>query len=340
MTTARTIELQDVTIRYGSHTAVAGVSVTFEPGAIGLLGRNGAGKSSILKALLGLVRPTHGRLRILDLADGAPPAAVRARVGYMPERDSYLPMATGFEMVALLGRLSGMPRRDAWRRAHEVLYLVGLDEQRYRPVSGYSAGMRQKAKLAAALVHDPQVLFLDEPTNGLDPSGREDMLRLVRQLSRDLGKSVVLSTHILQDVESVCDAVVVLERGQVVAKGPLQELTRATERKVTFTVEPKSLDLAAAWPADLRVQALGGGRFTAWLLDDQPTQPLFAAVQRAGGSVGEFVPQRRSLEDVFFSAVQQGHGPTPAAAAAAAVAPGATPGVDRNLTPGDPEATT
>jgi ABC-2 type transport system ATP-binding protein len=238
--------------------------------------------------------------------------------------------------VALLGRLSGMPRRDAWRRAHEVLYLVGLDEQRYRPVSGYSAGMRQKAKLAAALVHDPQVLFLDEPTNGLDPSGREDMLRLVRQLSRDLGKSVVLSTHILQDVESVCDAVVVLERGQIVAEGPLRELTRATERKVTFTVEPKSLELAAAWPADLRVQALGGGRFTAWLLDDQPTQPLFAAVQRAGGSVGEFVPQRRSLEDVFFSAVQQGHGPAPAAAA---VGPGANPGADRKLSTGDPEAT-
>lgn len=335
MTAARTIELQDVTIRYGAHTAVAGVSVTFDPGVIGLLGRNGAGKSSILKALLGLVRPTQGRLRILDLVDGAPPAAVRARVGYMPERDSHLPMATGFEMVALLGRLSGMPRRDAWRRAHEVLYLVGLDEQRYRPVSGYSAGMRQKAKLAAALVHDPQVLFLDEPTNGLDPSGREDMLGLVRQLSRDLGKSVVLSTHILQDVESVCDAVVVLERGRVVAKGPLRELTRATERKVSFTVEPKGLDLAGAWPADLRVQAEGGGRFTAWLLDDQPTQPLFAAIQRAGGAVGEFVPQRRSLEDVFFSAVHQEQSASPALASGA---PGGSLGAPPSSANGAPEA--
>src|SRR5215510_3128345 len=214
-----TVELTDVVIRYGRHTAVAGVSVTFPAGAVGLLGRNGAGKSSILKALLGLVRPASGRMRILDLPENAPPEEIRARVGYMPERDCHLPGLNGFEMVSLLGRLSGLPERDAYRRAHEVLYLCGLDEQRYRPVSGYSAGMRQKVKLASALVHDPQVLFLDEPTNGLDPGGRQEMLELVRQLSRELGKSVVLSTHILQDVEAICDAVVVLDGGRVVAQG-------------------------------------------------------------------------------------------------------------------------
>lgn len=302
-----TVQLDHLSIHYGTYVAVTDVTVTFEPGAVGLLGRNGAGKSSILKALLGLVRPTSGRMRILDLPEDADAAAVRARVGYMPERDAHLPQATGFEMVSLLGMLSGMPRRDAWRRAHEVLYLVGLEEQRYRSVSGYSAGMRQKVKLAAALVHDPQVLFLDEPTNGLDPSGREDMLRLVRQLSRELGKSVVLSTHILQDVEAVCDGVVVLDRGRVVAKGPLHELTRATERRVVFTVEPTDVDVCAAMPGSVKVRADGGGRYTAWLLDDEPTQPLFAAVQRAGGVVREFVPQRRSLEEVFLRAVQ-GHG--------------------------------
>src|SRR5215510_2566887 len=171
-----TVELTDVVIRYGKHTAVAGVSVTFPTGAVGLLGLN------------------------------------------------------GFEMVSLLGGLSGLPERDAYRRAHEVLYLCGLEEQRYRPVSGYSTGMRQKVKLAQALVHDPQVLFLDEPTNGLDPGGRQEMLELVRQLSRELGKSVVLSTHILQDVEAICDAVVVLDGGRVVAQGPLRELTASKER--------------------------------------------------------------------------------------------------------------
>jgi len=215
------VALSHVTIRYGAKVAVQDVSVEFPRGAVALLGRNGAGKSSVLRALLGLVRPVSGEIHIDGVAVTRHGAALRRRIGYMPEREAYLPQASAFEMVALLGRLSGMSRRDAWRRAHEVLYLVGLDEQRYRPVSGYSAGMRQKTKLAAALVHDPGLVLLDEPTNGLDPAGRTDMLALVRRLG-ELGKSVVLSTHILPDVEDVCDAAVVLERGKVVARGSLQ----------------------------------------------------------------------------------------------------------------------
>ncbi len=214
-----TVQLKNLTIRYGSHVAVEDVSVVFPPGAVGLLGSNGAGKSSILKALLGLVRPAAGSIRILDLPDDVSPTALRSRVGYMPERDGHLPGMTGFDMVSMLGRLSGMPARGAYRRAHEVLYLTGLEEQRYRPVSGYSMGMRQKVKLAQALVHDPAVLLLDEPTNGLDPGGREEMLSIVRLLAQDLGKSVILSTHIMSDVEAVCESVVVLEHGRVKAQG-------------------------------------------------------------------------------------------------------------------------
>jgi len=300
------VELDGVTIRYGRHTAVADVSVALERGATGLLGRNGAGKSSILKALLGLVRPSSGRMRILDLPESADPAEVRARIGYMPERDAYLPNCTGFEMVSLLAMLSGMPRRDAWRRAHEVLYLVGLEEQRYRPVAGYSAGMRQKCKLASALVHDPQVLFLDEPTNGLDPAGRLDMLDLVRQLATELDKSVVLSTHILQDVESVCDTVVVLEQGRVVANGSLQTLLRAPEHGFTFAVEPAALDLPERLGDGLRLQRDGRGRYTAWLSASDSPQRLFLAVQAMGGTVQSLVPLRRSLEEVFLQAVQDG----------------------------------
>jgi len=319
-----TVVLDRLSIHYGRHPAVLDVSASFGAGAVGLLGRNGAGKSSILKALLGLVRPSQGSMRVLDLPADAGPEAVRAKVGYMPERDAYVPQATGFEMVSLLGMLSGMPRRDAWRRAHEVLYLVGLEEQRYRQLSGYSAGMRQKAKLAGALVHDPQVLFLDEPTNGLDPSGREDMLGLIRQLKADLGKSVVLSTHILQDVESVCDSVVVLEAGRVVARGALQDLTRATERRILLRVAPAALDFARFLPAAAKVRDEGDGRHTAWLLDDEPTQPLFAAVVQAGGVVLEFAPQRRSLEEVFLSAV--GSDATVAGARDDAVRPVERPG--------------
>ena len=298
------VELQNVTIRYGRRVAVEDLSVTFPDGAVGLLGRNGAGKSSVLKALLGLVRPSAGSMRFSSLPADASSTMIREHVGYMPERDAHLPQASGFDMVSLLGMLSGLPRRDAWRRAHEVLYLVGLEEQRYRPVAGYSAGMRQKAKLAAALVHDPDVLFLDEPTNGLDPAGRSEMLALVRQLSRELGKSVVFSTHILQDVETVCDAAVVMERGRCVAQGAVQELTAGAGHSYLMRVEPSAVDVLAVLGANYAVEPHGDGRFVVHLAADEASNALFAALSQAGVRVRSFVRQRRSLEDVFLSAVR------------------------------------
>jgi ABC-2 type transport system ATP-binding protein len=297
------VTLENVTIRYGSRVAVANLSVAFASGAVALLGRNGAGKTSVLKALLGLVRPESGSMHFAGLPAGAGPAAIRAHVGYMPERDAHLPQSSGFEMVALLGMLSGMTTRDAWRRAHEVLYLVGLDEQRYRPVSTYGAGMRQKVKLAAALVHDPALLFLDEPTNGLDPSGRADMLRLVRQLSQELGKSVVFSTHILPDVEAVCSAAVVLEQGRVVASGSLRELTRSSEQHHTLVVDSANDSLPAALAALGRVESAGPGRFQLWLPEGTDLRAVFVAVASADGTVRSLVLQRRSLEQVFLHAV-------------------------------------
>ena len=298
-----TVELHNVTIRYGDFVAVEDLSVTFQPGSVGLLGRNGAGKSSVLKALLGLVVPAAGTMRFGELPSGVSASEIRAHVGYMPERDAHLPQSSAFEMVSLLGMLSGLPQRDAWRRAHEVLYLVGLEEQRYRPVSGYSAGMRQKAKLAAALVHDPRVLFLDEPTNGLDPAGRREMLDLVRQLSRDLGKSVVFSTHILQDVEAVCDAAVVMERGRVVAQGDLQTLTAGADREYRLRVDPSDVAVADALAEQWRVESLGEGRYSVWLPDGADTHAVFGTVRRAGGSVRSMTRKRRTLEEVFLSAV-------------------------------------
>jgi ABC-2 type transport system ATP-binding protein len=300
-----TVRLEAVTIRYGARTAVDGVDAVIPAGAVGLLGRNGAGKSSILKALLGLVRPSSGRMTILDLPADAPPDVIRSRVGYMPERDCYLPGMSGFEMVALLASLSGLPERDAWRRAHEALYLVGLEEQRYRPVAGYSTGMRQKAKLAAALVHDPAVLFLDEPTNGLDPGGRAEMLGLVRQLCRDLGKSVVLSTHILQDVEQVCDAVVVLDQGKVVAQGALKELLATSTEVFEFLVEPADVRLQAA--AGVQIEPIDAGRYRVVFGRGGSTRELFALVQQSGGQVRQLVQRRRTLEELFLGAVGQTH---------------------------------
>lgn len=300
------VALSGLTIRYGDRTAVADLTVEFPSGAVGLLGRNGAGKSSILKALLGLVRPAAGTMRIGDLPPGLSAAELQQHVGYMPERDAHVASCTGFEMVALLGRLGGLQRRDAWRRAHEVLYLVGLGEQRYRPVAGYSAGMRQKVKLAAALVHDPAILFLDEPTNGLDPSGRADMLVLVRQLTRELGKSVLLSTHILQDVEEVCTAAVVLEAGRVVARGSIAELTGGgpTQWLVAVDAGGPPLEPLLAGIASVVPTRTGVSRVS--LVEGGSAQQVFARLVAAGVVVRSFAPQRRSLEEVFLTAVRGG----------------------------------
>lgn len=300
-----TVQVEGVTIRYGQIEAVSDVTATFPQGAVGLLGRNGAGKSSILRAILGLVRPSAGRMRILDLPADASPGQIRARVGYMPERECHVPGLSGYETVLLLGQLSGLPRGDAARRAHEVLYLVGLEEQRYRPVSGYSAGMRQRVKLAAALVHDPAVLFLDEPTNGLDPEGRQHMLDLVRQLSGELGKSVILSTHILQDVEATCQAVVVLEQGRVVAAGPLQELTRSERVQYHLAVDPPDLPLQVAVPAWVQLEPRGMGRYHVVMDGDRSVRDLFQLVDGCGGDVRQLALHRRRLEEVFLGAVNR-----------------------------------
>lgn len=302
-----TIELRGVTVRYGDFVAVKGVDAAFAPGAVGLLGRNGAGKSSILKAMLGLVRPSAGEIRIRGIDAGSQDLdAIRRRVGYMPERDAHLPGASGFQMVALLGELSGLERRDAWRRAHEVLYLVGLEEQRYRPVAGYSSGMRQKAKLAAALVHDPAILFLDEPTNGLDPGARADMLTLVRRLGGELGKSILLSTHVLQDVEAICDAVVVMEAGRVVAAGTVAALTSAAERELLLVLEPPTASLAEPLAPGSTLQKLQPGQFLLRLAHGADTTSVFAAARAAGARVVSLTPKRRSLTEVFVDAVRSG----------------------------------
>lgn len=297
------VRLDHLTVRYGDRRAVDDLSAEFGEGAVALLGRNGAGKSTVLRALLGLVRPCSGQVRFLGLPHGASPAAVRRHVGYMPEREAMVPGASAFDQVALLGNLSGMNRKTAWRRAHEVLYLVGLGEQRYRPVAGYSTGMRQRAKLAGALVHDPKILFLDEPTNGLDPVGRQEMLRLIRQLAIDFGKSIVFSTHILSDVASVCRAAVVIEQGRVVAQGTVEELTAGDACQYALAVEAADGTLLS------RLAELGGAtqkgpaQFVVRLGSGVGVDSLYRAVIAAGGSVTGLQRLRRTLEDVFLHAV-------------------------------------
>ena len=205
------------------------MTLRLPPGRVGLLGPNGAGKSTLLKILMGLVPPSSGSGRVLDeeLRSGEGAESnwrLRRLIGFMPEADALVPGMRGVEYVALAGELYGMPTRQARRRAHEVLTYLGLEEARYRNVEQYSTGMKQRVKLAQALVHDPPLLLLDEPTSGLDPAGRDAMLRLLRELGEEHGKSMILSTHLLADVEAVCERVVILFRGRVRGQGTVREL--------------------------------------------------------------------------------------------------------------------
>jgi ABC-2 type transport system ATP-binding protein len=218
------LQLRQVSHDYGRVRALDRVELSIEAGAIGLIGQNGAGKSTLLQILLGLIRPTQGSAEVLGMDVRTSGIELRGRVGFMPERNALVPGLNGIEFVALAGELCGMPRRQALRRAHELLSHLGMEDARYRRLEQYSVGMVQRLKLAATLVHDPDLLLLDEPTSGLDPEGRTAMLNLLRALAAQPGKSLVLASHVLGDIERICESAIILERGRVVKVGRLDEL--------------------------------------------------------------------------------------------------------------------
>src|SRR5215510_463726 len=222
--TAAVVTLDNVTVTYAKNAALRDVTTAFAPGAVGLLGPNGAGKSTLIKTLLGFVVPDQGKMRVLGYDVAVSPLKIRARIGYMPESDAHIPGMNAVSFVAYCGELGGLPRVDAVQRAHEVLFYVGLGEARYRNVETYSTGMKQRIKLAQALVHDPDLLLLDEPTNGMDPKGRDEMLALVHDLGHNKGMNLILSSHLLPDVEYACDDVIVIDRGRVATSGPIAAL--------------------------------------------------------------------------------------------------------------------
>src|SRR4051794_22517990 len=214
-------ELRDVSKSYGKVKALRDLSVAMPEGAIGLLGPNGAGKTTMIRTLLGLIRIDSGGGEILGLDIRRQRLDVRQAVGFVPEDECLFPGVEGVEFVSYAGELGGMGRVDAMQRAHEVLDYVGLGEARYRKVDSYSTGMKQRLKIASAIVHDPKLVILDEPTNGMDPAGRVDVLELARDLARNKGMSLLFSSHLLPDVEAVCDHVMVMGRGQLLAQGSI-----------------------------------------------------------------------------------------------------------------------
>src|SRR5437870_5935338 len=234
------IVLDHISRWYGAQQALKDVTLSLGSGRIGLLGPNGAGKSTLLKILLGLLPPSSGTGSVLGHALGQDGSALRRTIGYMSEADALVPGMRGADYVALAGELCGMPRKQALRRGHEVLTYLDLEDARYRRLEEYSTGMKQRLKPAQALAHDPPVLMLDEPTSGMDPAGREAMLSLLVSLGRDHGKSFLLSTHLLGDVERVCEQVVILHQGQVLCVGAVDQLCRRRHDRYRLQIQGAS----------------------------------------------------------------------------------------------------
>src|SRR6476660_1886663 len=249
------VTLDAVTVAYGAQRALQDVSAAFAAGAVGLLGPNGAGKSTMIKALLGFIVPAAGRMRVLGRDVATQPLEIRAHVGYMPENDAHIPGMNAVTFVAYAGQLAGLPTADAMQRAHEVLFYVGLGGASYSNIKTYSTGMKQRIKLAQALVHDPDLLFLDEPTNGMDPQGREEMLELIRDIAHNKGINLILSSHLLPDVEYTCDHVVVLDKGAVAAAGAIDALKGPAGRVYEVRVKgDRTAFVAALVAAGLQCQ--------------------------------------------------------------------------------------
>ncbi|HEX2883097.1 MAG TPA: ABC transporter ATP-binding protein [Candidatus Limnocylindria bacterium] len=244
------ISTRALTKRYpGGVTALDGLTVDIDEGVIGLVGANGAGKSTLLKILLGLIPATDGEARVFDLDVGRDGPRIRALVGYMPEHDSLPPDVSATEFVAHMARVSGLPTSAARERTADVLRHVGLYEERYRAIGGYSTGMKQRVKLAQALVHDPRILFLDEPTNGLDPAGRDEMLSLIERIGRDFGMTVIVASHLLGEIERVADWLVAIDEGHLLRTAPLGSFTERTGQLIVET-EDDAAPLAERLAAD------------------------------------------------------------------------------------------
>lgn len=304
------IELDEITKNYVTKEnrqfrALDNVSLQIQSGITGLLGPNGAGKSTLIKVLLGLVRLSGGRGRLLNYALGRQSRQIRANVGYMPEDDCYLHGMTGVESVQCVAQLSNFPAIEGLRRAHEILDFCGLAQERYRKVETYSTGMRQKLRFAQAIVHDPPVLILDEPTSGLDPEERQVMLNRIRLLSREHGKAVLLCTHILPDVQSISDSVVILARGRVQVADSLAELSRPT----TPSLQVRLLGPAEQFIEQIRRRGIHvdmepNGKILLRGLPDELSGIAWQVASECGVGVRSMTPSRNSLEEIFVNAVR------------------------------------
>ncbi len=301
------ISLRSLVKNYQDHRALDGVDLDVMPGITGLLGPNGAGKSSLIKAILGLVSITSGSGSVLGHRLAVDGKKIRNDIGYMPEDDCYIPGMTGVEVVHFAASLSGLPKVEGMRRSHEILDFCDMKQERYRAIETYSTGMRQKVKFAAAIVHDPKFLILDEPTSGLDPEEREALLQRISVLCVDAGKSVLLSTHILPDVQSVCDQVVILSKGRVRLNHSLAELNRIQVPTVEISVDRASDDFVRRLKdRSLEVSMMDNGNIevTGESLETLTSQ-LWQVADESSTMILGLKPAMNSLESIFMKTVAE-----------------------------------
>ena len=300
-------EIRNLTVKYGNFVALEDLTIDLPEGCVGLLGPNGAGKTTLIKTMLGFVEPASGGGTVLghDMVTEGP--ILRQNVGYMPEQDCHIPGMNAVEFVSFAGELAGLPPNQALRRAHEVLEYCSLGEARYRKVETYSTGMKQRIKLAQAIVHGPKLLLLDEPTNGLDPRGREEMLELIRTVSHGKGLSCIVSSHLLKDIERICDHVVVLLEGKLRAEGPIRDLKAIKGRPVDVELREHSTKFVDhVQRMGMMVEELRKGeyRIHGEASLEETAKTVFKAARMADAQVRQLALAERSLEEAFLEAVR------------------------------------
>jgi ABC-2 type transport system ATP-binding protein len=303
------IQLEDVSFSYGNIQAISHVSLTLPAGVFGLLGPNGAGKTTLMKLLLGFLPPASGKGEIMGYALSEKQKTLRRGIGYMPESDCLIPGMDAVSLTAYLGELSGMPHQEAMKRAHDVLYYVGLEESRYRQVETYSSGMKQRLKLAQALVHDPKLLLLDEPTSGMDPNGRKDMLELIRDIARKKTMNIIISSHLLPDIESTCRQVVIMNKGRIVAEESIADLKKDNYNVFEIKVVGDQENFFERLRSHrCRVEANDKALFKIFLPGDVAPFELFKAAHATGVQIRHFRQSKTTLEDAFMNVIRESDG--------------------------------
>jgi ABC-2 type transport system ATP-binding protein len=299
------LELNKLNVRYGRVVALKDVTVAMASKSLGLLGPNGAGKSTLIRALLGLAPIYSGNAKLAGCDVRSQGKKIRETIGYMPEHESYLAGMTAVRFLRFMGEMCGLKPQDAMERAHETLFYVGLGEVRYRELDGLSYGMQQKVRLAQALIHGPSILILDEPTNGLDPVAREEMLSLIRDMIANSDSRIIISSHLLKDIEYCCEDVLVLKKGQVVAADNIEKMKHTEENLFELRIKG-DLDRFMSGLSEIHCECRLGRReiLEVRMPEEMKPKALFEVAQRQDVQIRHFYAKRDSLEDVFIKVLE------------------------------------